>query len=798
METVDTKANKAIEGEESLKIMDILYMCLSKWYWFVASLAITLLVAFFYINFTPPTYLRTTSIMIKDESKGSLSAETSAFAEIGLMQTKTNVNNEMISMKSSDVMTEVVKRLGLNVQYKTDGRFYNPVLYGRTLPVSVEFHDLNNSETANFTVKLNGGEFSLTDFVLNGQEIVADPVSCKIGEVTDSPVGKITVKANPYYVSGTFDKPVYVAKHSLGGVVAGYTNVLDVKLRSEKASVIDISIVDVSTQKADDILNTLIAVYNEKWIQDRNQIARSTSNFIDERLAVIEKELGLVDDDISTFKSKHLVPDIQAVSNMYMSQSSATNARIMELNTQISMARYVKSYMNSSVDKFRLFPVNSGLDDSGIATQVNNYNTMVLERNSLVANSGENNPLVADLDKTLAALHSAILASVDEQITTLTMQMEELQKTEAKTNERIAEGPSQAKYLLSVERQQKVKESLYLFLLQKREENELSQAFTAYNTRMITKPGGSMVPVTPVKKKIILIAILLGLMIPAGIIVLLELLNTRIQGRKDIDGLSMPFVGEIPMSYRKKKHFIRRWKKDVDKREIVVKEKSRNMINEAFRVVRTNFEFILGDGKSKVVMTSSMNPGSGKTFITMNLATALAIKGKKVMLIDLDMRKAALSEFIGSPKKGVSDFLNGIVGSYKDVTVSGTIHRNLDVLPVGTIPPNPTELLFEDRLPEMIESLRSEYDYIFVDCPPVEIVADSAIINKYVDMTLFIVRADLLEKAMLPEIESFYTEKKYRNLCLILNGTQDAYGGYGYHRYGYSYGYHSYGYGEDE
>lgn len=796
METVETKNNTLNKGEESLNIADILYMCLSKWYWFVASLAVTLLAAFFYIQLTPPTYLRSASIMIKDESKGSLSAETSAFAEIGLMQTKTNVNNEIISMKSSDVMTEVVKRLGLNVQYKTDGKFYNPVLYGRNLPVSVEFQDLNNNEAAGFTLKIADSDFVLTDFTLFGKDIESAPVNGKVGDVVESPVGKILVKDNQYYISGAFTGPIYVSKHNLNGVVAGYTNVLDIKLRSEKASVIDISIVDVSPQKADDILNTLIAVYNEKWVQDRNLVAVSTSNFINERLAVIERELGMVEDDISSFKSKHLVPDIQAVSSMYMSQSSETNARIMELNTKISMARYVKSYMSSSTDQFRLFPVNSGIDDSGIASQVNNYNTMVLERNSLVANSSESNPLVVDLDKTLVALHAAIIASVDEQIKTLTMQLEELQKTEAKTNERIAEGPAQAKYLLSVERQQKVKESLYLFLLQKREENELSQAFTAYNTRMITKPGGSYVPVTPEKKKIWLIAILVGLMIPAGVVVLIEFLNTRVKGRKDIEWLSVPFAGEIPMSHRRKKHFIRWWKKEEDKREIVVKEKSRNMINEAFRVVRANFEFILGDGKNKVVMTSSMNPGSGKTFVTMNLASSLAIKGKKVVIVDLDLRKAAMSEFIGSPKKGVADFLNGSIPSYQDVIVSGTIHKNLDVLPVGTIPPNPTELLYEDRLREMIESLRGEYDYIFIDCPPVEIVADAAIINKYVDMTLFIIRADLLEKAMLPEIESFYTEKKYRNMCIILNGIEDAHRGYGYHRYGYSYGYHTYGYGE--
>lgn len=797
MEIVETNNKKAREEEGNLNIADILYMCLSKWYWFVASLAVTVLAAVLYIQCTPPTYLRSASLMVKDESKGVLAGESSAFSEIGLMQTKTNVNNEMISMKSFDVMTEVVRRLGLDVQYNADGRFYNPVLYGRTLPVKVEFLDLTDNETASFTLRYSGDGIVLSDFVFNGEKKKSDAVSCRLGETVSTPVGNIVVTANPYYPSGSFDSTVYVSKGNHSAVVGGYIRGLNVFLKDEKASVIDISIKDASIQKADDILSTLITVYNEKWVQDRNMLAVSTSKFINERLAVIDKELNMVDEDIASFKSKNLIPDVNAASSMYMNKSSETNDRIIELNTQISMARYVKSYMSSSSDKFRLFPVNAGLDSPAIEIQVNNYNAMVLERNSLINNSSANNPLVAEMDATLTALHAAILMSIDEQINAMNMQLEDLERTEKTTNERIASSPSQAKYLLSVERQQKVKESLYLFLLQKREENELSQAFTAYNTRIITQPGGSPVPVAPVSKTIIMIAVLLGLLIPVGVIFIIEISNTRIRGRKDIEWLSVPFVGEIPMSHRRKKHFIRRWKKEEDKREIVVKEKSRNMINEAFRVVRTNFEFILGkEGRNKIVMLSSLNPGSGKTFITMNLAVSFAIKGKKVVIIDLDLRKAALSEFIGSPKKGVSDYLNGQVDSYKDVIVKGKLHSNLDVIPTGTIPPNPTELLFEERLGTMLSELREQYDYIFLDCPPAEIVADSSIINGHVDITLFILRADLLEKVMLPEIESFYTEKKYRNMCMILNGTEDTYGGYGYHRYGYNYGYSSYGYGK--
>lgn len=795
MEIIENTGKASAKGsEEFISIADILNICISKWYWFVASLLITLTAGFLYIRMTPPTYVRTASIMVKDDSKGVLSGSSSAFEEIGLMQTKTNVNNEIISMTSSDVMTEVVKRLGLSVSYKADGSFYDPALYGRTLPFTVSFPDLGNSSTASFTVTMSGDAVTLNDFMSDGNRFEDAEVSGNLGDTLDTPAGKVIISRNPYCPAAPASKHIYVSKGSLVDVVAAYTKALNVYLKDEKASVVDLSISDVSVQRAEDILNTIIAVYNEKWMADRNQVAVSTSNFIDERLAIIEKELGNVEENISEYKSKNLLPDLQSASSMYQSQSSETASRIIELNTQISLARYIKSYMSASSDSFRLFPSNSGLDNPAIATQVANYNAMVLERNSLVSNSSENNPLVADMDRTLEAMRGAIMTSIDEQIKAMNIQLEDLQKTEAALRERIAESPSQAKYLLSVERQQKVKESLYLFLLQKREENELSQAFTAYNTRIINQPSGSMAPVSPKSRTILLLAFLIGLIIPVAVIFLLELLNTRIRSRKDLEWLSVPFIGEIPLSYKKDRHLIRKWKKKEEKREIVVREKKRNMINEAFRVVRTNFEFILGKD-SRVVMFTSMNQGSGKTFISMNLAMSFAIKGKKTVLLDLDLRKAALSEFISSPKRGVSDYLNGRVEDYREVLVKGKLHPCLDIIPVGTLPPNPAELLYEDRMKTMMDSLRSEYDYVFIDCPPVEIVADSSIIAEYVDMTVFIARADLLEKAALPVIESYYTEKKFHAMAIILNGTE-VYGGYGYRRYG-SYGYgHSYGYGK--
>ena len=505
-------------------------------------------------------------------------------------------------------------------------------------------------------------------------------------------------------------------------------------------------------------------------------------------MSVIESELGHVDENISSFKSEHLLPDVQAASSLYMAQSAENKKELLTLNTQLSTARYIlKELKEKSLSQ--PLPTNSGIANSNIESQISEYNNMVLNRNRLIDNSSEKNPLVKDLASSLQSMQRTIIQSVDNLIVSLNTQIHSIRQQEVTTTSQLASNPSQAKYLLSVERQQKVKEELYLYLLQKREENELSQAFTAYNTRVITAPRGSTLPTAPIKKNILLIAFALGLFIPAVTIFIMENMNTRVRGRKDLDNMNIPFVGEIPMDNNTKKKMGKKAKEN--EYDIVVKEKNRNMINEAFRVVRTNLEF-MAQG-NKVVMISSMNPGSGKTFITMNLAISFAIKGKKVVVVDLDMRRASLSTYVDKPKTGISNYLGGQVSDWKEIVVNNIVHASLDVIPVGTIPPNPSELLFSSKMEILIESLRKEYDFVFIDCPPVEIVADTSIIAKWADITLFIVRSGLMEREMLPVVDSYYAERKFNNMALLLNGTTVAYGGkYGYHRYGYHYGYGNY------
>ena len=794
---VNQKNTKPGQPDDFLRIQDLLYLCLARWKWFVLSLMVTIGVATVYLLRTPAVYTRTASVLIKEDSKGkSVSPDLESFSEFGLFQSSTNVNNELITFQSPALMTEVVKRFRLDMNYFVPGKFHRQVAYGLTLPVDVTISDFPENESAGFTLEVQpDSTLLLSDFTRNGTELDGKDIKGRLLDSITTPLGKIIIHATPNYVKGE-TYTLYVGKSSLYDAVNSCSSNLSVSLNNEKASVIDLSFRDNSVQRAEDVLSMLISVYNENWVKDKNQIAISTSMFINERLGVIEQELGNVDEDISSYKSEHLLPDVQAASSMYMAQSSQTNAQILALNNQLYMTRYIRNYLSNDANRTQLLPANSGIESANIESQIAEYNKQLLQRNSLVANSSTENPLVVDMDQALASMRGAIIRSIDNQIVTLNSQIKSLRQTEQQTTSRIAANPTQAKYLLSVERQQKVKEALYLFLLQKREENELSQAFTAYNTRIVTPPHGSMLPTSPVHKNIFMVAFALGLLIPVVIIFMRENMNTRVRGRKDLENLTIPFIGEIPLFTRKKKGIL--GKKPQEVKAVVVKEGNRDIINEAFRVLRTNLEFMTGKDKtSNVIIMTSFNPGSGKSFLTMNIAMSLAIKGKKVLVIDGDLRHASASSYIDSPDKGLSDYLGGRIDNLDEIIVPDPKHKSMDILPVGTIPPNPTELLFDERLKQTIDTVREQYDYVLIDCPPVELVADTQIIEKLADRTIFVVRAGLLERSMLSELEKIYDEKKYKNMSLILNGTEGSGGRYGYcygYRYGYGSGYH---YGSD-
>ena len=807
------------QADDFIRLQDLFYLCMARWRWFLLSLAVTLGIATYYLLSTPNVYQRTASLMIKDDSKsqGINSDVASMFSDMGLGSSKSNVNNELIAIQSPAVLLETGKRLKLDVDYAIDGGFHKVALYGEDLPVTVEFIGFTDEQSASLKLQLKGnGSFEMSDFKgvsKEGEPIEEDEeLTGKFGQVVRTPIGKVKVSAAPAYAEFVKDgdAPVlYVSRTNLYAMTDRIKESLSASLSEEKATVIDLSYKDVLPKRAEDIINTVIAVYRKNWIEDKNQMTISTSHFITERLGVIERELGDVDKNISTFKSDNLLPDVEEAAKQFMQKSSEVDQQILELNSRLAIAQYIRNYLTGKVGKNQLLPSNTGIDSKGIEQQIADYNKSQLERNNIVANSSEQNPLVADYDQNLAAMRKSITASLDNFVVTLKTQLSTLQANEARTTSQIASTPNQAKYLQTVGRQQKVKESLYLFLLQKREENELSKAFTAYNTRIITPPTGDIKPVEPVRRNILLVAIVLGFLIPVIIIFIHENMNTTVRGRKDLKNVTVPFLGEIPYSINRKnrptlKQRIQFWKKPKEVRQIVVKAGKRDIVNEAFRVLRTNFEFMIGTHpEQNVIVFTSFNPGSGKSHLDANMAMSLAIKKKRVLLIDGDLRHGSTSMLAGSPGEGLSDYLNGRIADVHDIICKGEengLVKGFDILPIGTIPPNPTELLFTPLLEQMIKQLRTEYDYVFIDCPPIEIVADTPIYEQFADRTIFVVRAGLMERSMLPEVEQIYKEKKFKNMSLILNGTKAQGGRYGGHYgYGYGYGYgYNYNYGSDK
>ena len=764
------------------QIKTIFYLCLSNWYWFVLSVIICGGYAVYYLKKTVPVYERTTSILIKSEDKTS---DNAALMDLGLVTINTNLTNEIMSLKTSTVASEIVRRLNLEVEYRKEGTFHDHVVYGAALPIKVSFGSLDDNETASFKLALDDGKIKMNDFIRNGTSYPGEWITM-VNDTVQTPVGQLVVTPTASYSQG-LDYDIDVVRsniHSVAGSVQGRINPY---VRGGNSSIIDISYRDVSPSRAEDVLNTLVSVYNENWVKERNQKTVNTNEFIKERLAYIEEELGEVEQSISDWKSAHLILDVDASGGIEQSRALAAEEQSHELSNQMYMTKYVRSYLTDSQYANQLLPANAGLTNPSILGQISEYNSLLLQRNNHLANSSLQNPLVRDMDEQLGALRGSILQSIDHEINMLQTRQNNVRAQYNQAIGKVAATPQQSKQLLSVERQQKVKEQLYLFLLQRREENELSQAFAAYNSQLIEPPHGSGAPVEPVSNNVYALALIVGLAVPGSLIALREILNTQVRSKKDLAEMTVPYVGEIPQTGKKK----RLSKKSKDTPKVLVEAKNRNVVNEAFRVLRTNLNFMLGhDGSNPVIMFTSLTPGSGKTFLTGNLSTAFGLHGKKVLAIDLDMRKGSLSAYVDYPRAGVSDYLSGQKTEWQSLIVK---MGDVDVLPSGALPPNPAELLLGERFGKMIEEAKETYDYIFIDCPPVEVVADAAVINRYVDITLFVVRVGHLERMYLAEIENWYREGKYRNMAILLNGTKTS-GKYGYSGYGHSYGY-GYGYG---
>mgnify|MGYP004639827823 FL=1 len=797
---LDNRPSQVRNEEENdlLNLADLWSMIWDNKWWYVLSVAICLCFSVFYLYRTASSYTRTAKVMIDDTNENSALRDLASFTG-GVRyrnMSGSNVYNEIEAISSPDIMQTVVKRLGLETSY-VEKQFLRSREKFTDSPIALVLAGDNNASAFSFEI-VSGKDstFTIKDLAVAGETIKhTEKISGRLRDTVSTPVGKIVIVPTEFI--DKWKKPMRVSWVNSAKLAKAYCKGVTVALSGKESTVIVLTMKDRFPSRADAVLRTLIDVYNEHWVENKNRSARNTTAFINDRLIVIEKELGGVEENLKDYKSSHKITDIRSLSAAYLEESTEYKAKSFDVNNQLAIAKFIKEYLENPAHSGALIPANSGLTSTTVEAQIKEYNNLVLNRDRFANESSDNNPLVSDLNTSIAALKIAINRSVENLISTLQLQADQLESEENLIMSRIANTSGQELQLLSIERQQKIKEELYIYLLKKREENEIASLVNVGNTRMVMAPNGNDLPDSPRKQMILLVALVLGCGIPFGVFFLLKQLDTRVKCKADVSSLKIPFLAEIPQM-GKGAGIINRLRKkmcDDSNTRIVVEPSNRNSINEAFRVLRTNMDFMTSNHKGcHRMMVTSFNPNAGKTFVIMNMAATMALKGSKVLLMDLDLRKATLGKALEHNKSGISAYLNGKVDSI--VTEIQHLRDNLDLLSVGSLPPNPAELLVSDRFARMMEDLSARYDYIFMDCAPVDIVADTTIIAKYADFTVFIIRAGLFDKRSLPAVDALYESGVYNHTALILNGVEvqaNAYGRYGYGRYGYGYGY---GYGD--
>lgn len=775
------------KDNQSVNLLDILSYLASKWKWFLLSVVLCVSLAWLHYARTPQVYFRSATVTIKDPSNKTSSA--AGLDRYDNIINKVNVANEILQFRSKRLMREVVQRLHADVSYLLkDGLRYKE-LYKKT-PVIVTFPDAEAENSLSITVTLKDSKTAKVSW----NDSSEPSFEARLNDTVATRQGRIQITPTDYCNERWFGVPIVVKKVPMSAMSIYYRNNLGIKQEEAESSILTLSLKDSSPERAEDVLNTLITVYNEDAINDKNQVAVNTADFINERLIIIEKELGGVESDLESFKRSNQLVDIGSVAGRYMGESQKYNADAIELETQLRLVRYIKDYLTDPGKETDLIPANTGIKDVDLESQINQYNAMRLRRNKLISDSSDQNPVVEELNNSLRSMKQSIIRAVDNIIVSLNVRLKDAQSSEMRAQARVTTIPTKERKMLSIERQQKIKETLYLFLLNRREENALSQAMADNNARIVDTPDGGNSPISPNRNRILLLGFLLGIAIPGVGFLMILFMDTRVHNRKDVQGVvSVPFLGEVPLD---KKAIRRRGRKAP---QLPAAEEDRNRgVAEAMRILRTKMSFMSKNKEKRmqVITLTSFNEGSGKTFIARNLAMSFIYAKKKVVMLDLDIRKGMLSRLLLSGRhSGITDYLADYSLGLDDVLQKGEAGKTPDMIGAGTVAPNPAELLMDGRLDSLVAELRTRYDYIIVDNVPVGIIADASIVNRIVDLTIFVVRAGRLDRRQLPDIETLYQEKTLNNMALVLNGIDLDRRGYGY---GCGYGYGHYGYGKHD
>ena len=794
---IEEKNEKRIEAdEEQINIQEILFRYLIHWPWFIVSVVICVILAWIYMYTTTPVYNISATVLIKDEEKGggaSMSSELEKMGLDGFMTSSKNIDNEIEVLRSKSLAREVVNQLNLFVTYKDEDAFPAKELY-RTSPVLVsltpqEAEKLPKTMEVDMSLLSTGGMnvlISIGDKEYQKQfdklpaVFPTDEGTVAFFENKDTlALAHLNEMPKERHIKAFINRPLSVAR--------GYTNALSIAPTSKTTSVAVISLKNSNTQRGKDFINKLLEVYNINTNNDKNEVAQKTAEFIDERISIISKELGSTEQDLENFKRSAGITDLSSEAQIALTGNAEYEKKRVENQTQINLVMDLQRYMKGK--EYEVLPTNVGLQDVGLAGAIDRYNEMLVERKRLLRTSTENNPTIINLNTSIRAMRSNVQATLDATLKGLQITRDDLARETKRYTRRISDAPTQERQFVSIARQQEIKAGLYLMLLQKREENAITLAATANNAKTIDEALADENPVSPKKMMIYLAAFVLGMGLPVGIIYLIGLTKFKIEGRADVEKLTLlPVVGDIPLA-------------DEKTGSIAVFENKNNLMSETFRNIRTNLQFMLESGKNVILVTSTIS-GEGKSFISANLAISLSLLGKKVVIVGLDIRKPGLNKVFNISKKdhGITQFLTNPTTNLMDLVQPSDINKNLFILPGGTVPPNPTELLARDGLEKAIETLRKNFDYVILDTAPVGMVTDTLLIGRAADLSVYVCRADYTRKAEFTLINELAENNKLPNLCIAINGldlNRRKYGYYyGYGKYGKYYGYGKrYGYG---
>lgn len=778
------------EEKELFDLKKIWGLVLLNWYWVLLSVVLCMGVTFVYLRYKSPVFAASMKVLVKDsERKGrGFQGLGLALGEMGLMSNSDGFDNELEILGSTSLSTSVAKRLKLYVRYHIEGTVKNIELYKNT-PILVDLEEsCKDTLGTNLYIEIEQKEKGYhvdgyfnelePDELTFSQDVPALPavLQTEYGAISITPTSEyatLQAKADAEKVSKIMQRgrrmlvTIYPPKY-VGRLYAAKK--LTASATAKTTTVAEVTVTDTKKARALDFLNELFLSYNEEANEDKNEIARKTEEFITDRLADIGRELENTEGSMESYKKSNDLVNLANDATSILSASSEYKRRLLEAETQVSVLNSLMDYMDAPENYLQIIPANLGLENSALmaplVSMISEYNKSVLKRNRYVRDSSEDNPIVVRLTSEIKDLWPSIRQNMENLCHNAEIQKKAIEDEFKHVSGRIAKTPTQERVLTGIIRQQSLQSELYLALLQKREENFIQLYSTVAKGRMIDEPV-IMGKVSPRTSVVLLFGLVMGLAIPVVLLLLLDMLRYRIEGRRDVESLTkLPILADIPVS--------KVLDKKSDQRAIVVRENFNDVIEEAFRGLRTSIGFVLKPGE-KVIMTTSCIPGEGKTFVAANLAMSLALLGKKVVVVGLDIRKPRLVALFGlkPTRLGIVNFLCGAAPDYdllnKQIIPSG-IHENMDVLPAGIIPPNPAELLSGPLLKDALDYLSTKYDYVILDTPPVGLVSDTLTIGRLANVTIFVTRADYSPKANFELINSLSKEGKLTNCNIVLNG----------------------------